>query len=100
AAARHAEADGYARADLDRAPADLALALREVAVAEREQRARDVDREEEPRAATELADVDVAAGLARRERPEPVGGVRGDGRRREVVEAEAERVLARARRVD
>ena len=38
------EADGDGAGDLDRRPADLAVALREVEVADREQRAGDVDR--------------------------------------------------------
>ena len=46
--------------------------LREVRVAEREQRAVDVDREVQAAADVELADVEVAAVLARRDRAQPL----------------------------
>ena len=64
--------------DLDAGAADLAVALREVDVAEREQRAGHVHRQQQRRAGDEPADVEVAAGLARRDRPQPR---RGDRRR-------------------
>jgi hypothetical protein len=47
-----------------------------VEISDREERARNVDREEDPRARDELAHVEVAAGLARRDRAEAVGRLR------------------------
>jgi hypothetical protein len=58
-------------------------------VAEREQRPRHVHRQEQPRPAGEVADVDVAADLAGRQRAEPVCGPRRDGRRQELGEVDA-----------
>src|SRR3954454_19245767 len=52
---------------LDRGPADLAVALAGVRVADREEGALDADRQEEGRAGLEVAGVDVAAPLARRD---------------------------------
>ena len=50
----------------DRRAADLAVALRGVGVADREQRAGDLDRQVERRAGGQIADVEIAADAARR----------------------------------
>ena len=72
------ERDGDRAGHLDRRPAHLAVALGEVEVADGEERARHVDRQIEPAARDELADVEVAAGLPRRDRPQSCGGGRWD----------------------
>ena len=77
-----AEPDRHRRVDLDPRAADLAVALREVDVAEREQRAGYVHRQEQRRAGDEPADVEVAAGLAGRDRPQApaaLGGMADSG---------------------
>src|SRR3990172_4397542 len=60
------EARSEDRANLYRGPARLAVALREVRVARREQRALLPDGEQDPRAGDHLPDVHVAAVLSRR----------------------------------
>ena len=71
--------------DLDRSSAHFAVALREVEVADREQRARHVDRQVETAAGDQLADVEIASDLARRDRSQPVGCRSGDGALRQRV---------------
>src|SRR5260370_12264690 len=53
---------------LDRRAAGLAIALREMRVADREQRAVDKDRQQEARAFAQLLDVEIATVFARRDR--------------------------------
>ena len=79
------EPDGHGGGDLDPRPADLAVALREVDVAEREERAGDVHGQEQRRARDEPADVEVAAVLARRHRPQPRGRHGREGGLRQVA---------------
>ena len=57
----HGEADRRPHRRLDGGPADLAVALRRVAVADREPGARHEDRQEQRRAGDEVAGVHVAA---------------------------------------
>ena len=78
AVASQADAHGRRAAGLDRRDADLAVALGEVQVADREHRARHVHGKEQPAAGLQVADVHVAAVLARREGAQAVAG----GRRR------------------
>jgi hypothetical protein len=63
------EADGHRSRHLDGRSANLTIALREVEVADREQRARHLDRHPDAAARDELTDVHVPSGLARRDRP-------------------------------
>src|SRR2546425_5927901 len=70
----HAEAHRAGGAHLHGGDADLAVALGEVAVAGREQRALHRDREQQLRALTELLHVEVAPVLSGRQRAESVGG--------------------------
>ena len=62
------EGDGDRSGDLDRSAAHLAVALCEMEVADREQRAGHVDRHVQTAAGDELADVEIASGLARGDR--------------------------------
>ena len=75
----HREAHRAGRGHLDRRDAHLAIALGEVGVARRKQRALDVDRQEELCAAGELLDVEVAAVLARRQRAQSLRRGRAAG---------------------
>src|SRR5262249_1205353 len=94
------EADGDGAGHLDRRPADLAVTLREVQVADREQGAGDRDREPQPAARDELADVEVASRLAWRDRPPALGRRRRPRRFRKRVRDRlpplAQRLLAPA----
>jgi len=63
---------------------DFAVALREVEVTDREERARHLDREVEPAAGDELAHVHVPAGLTRRDRAQAGGRGRRERRVREL----------------
>jgi hypothetical protein len=87
----HLELEVERRAHLDRGAAALAVALREVRVADREQRSRSRHRNRQPYAFAELLDVQVAAGLSGRDGAQRfggdarvvrdgVGGVRGEHR--------------------
>ena len=104
AAGQHVERDRDPPVHLDRRAADLAVALREVHVAEREQRARDVDGQEDRRARARLrarrgcrrsrAAGSCAAPSTRRAR-RPARRRRGLGRQRDAARL-GERRLARA----
>ena len=61
---------------LDPAAVDFAVPLRRMAVATREEHARHINGKEDPRPRRQVADVDVAAVLARRRRPQPPGFAR------------------------
>ena len=71
--------------DLDRGSAHFAVTLCEVEVADREERALDVDRQIEPASRDQLADVEIASDLAGRNRPQPVRCRSGDGAFRQLV---------------
>ena len=83
-------------ARLDRGDADLAVALGEVQVADREQRAGHVHRQPEAGAGAEVADVHVAAVLARRVGAQAVGGGGRPGQLGRGRVGGADRRLARA----
>ena len=74
-----AEAQPDLGLDLDAHAADLAVALGEVDVARGEERPLDVDRQVERRAGDEPPDVEVAARLPWRDRPQAGGGERRVG---------------------
>jgi hypothetical protein len=71
---------GDGAGDLDRGAADLPVALRVVEVADREQRPRHGDGQQQAAARHELPDVEIAAELARRDRPQAVGRLGREGR--------------------
>ena len=97
AGAAQRDPDARRRGDLDRRPARLAVALREVRVAERQQRALDVDGEVQAAPDGELADVEVAAVLARRDRPQALAPARRPAARRRARRAAAPPRPARPR---
>jgi hypothetical protein len=70
------ESHGYRPSDLDPGSADLAVALREVEVADRDERARDMNGQADARSGHELPDVEIAADLAWGDRAETAGGRR------------------------
>ena len=106
AAARKRHAAGQAHRDrtgeLDPGAAHLAVALREVEIADREQRAGHRDGQQQPAARDQLPDVEVAAQLPRRDRPQPARSRRRQGRLRERVgdgpARRRDRLLARVNR--